>query len=311
MFFIKIIIFLLFRMNEYYYIRYNLYKYFLNIDDDTYDYYLTIIIPILYLSLLLLTLFALLLLQNISGFSVIYIIFLVLFYIITYRLIISIKSISTDETLIKYKNFYELRNIIFKENFKYALNQYKKGVINEDIKYLYSIREIIIKNINNTENIYGDDAKKILNSSYDLLKYFDLNEYIEKGFYNRLYVEKLNFIDSNLPYIIRESGKNISYINFELLEDYPKQQLELLKYLNDKYAKKLSFTSKNIFTAGFNKKLNDKISEYKINIYYYIAIASIFIIILLHGLFVYLNNILASIYLIIIIISLISLYYFN
>ena len=103
-------------MNEYYYIRYNLYKYFLNIDDDTYDYYLTIIIPILYLSLLLLTLFALLLLQNISGFSVIYIIFLVLFYIITYRLIISIKSISTDETLIKYKNFYELRNIIFKEN---------------------------------------------------------------------------------------------------------------------------------------------------------------------------------------------------
>ena len=96
---------------------------------------------------------------------IIYIIFLVLFYIITYRLIISIKSISTDETLIKYKNFYELRNIIFKENLKYALNQYKKGVINEDIKYLYSIREIIIKNINNTENIYGDDAKKILNSS--------------------------------------------------------------------------------------------------------------------------------------------------
>ena len=81
--------------------------------------------------------------------------------------------------------------------------------------------------------------------------------------------------------------------------------------MNDKYAKKLSFTSKNIFTAGFNKKLNDKISEYKMNIYYYIAIASIFIIILLHGLFVYFNNILASIYLIIIIISLISLYYFN
>jgi len=204
-----------------------------------------------------------------------------------------------------------LRNIIFKENLKYALN--KKNVENvEEINYLKSNKETIIKNINNTENIYGKEANKLLNSSYDLLKYFDLNEYIEKGFYNRLYVENLNFIQTSLPYIIRHPIEaTIVYINFELLEDYPTQQKELLKYLDLKYNKKLSFTSKNIFTADFNKKLNNTISNYKTIIYYYIAISVCFIIILLHGLFVYFNRTLASIYFSLIIIALIVLYYYN
>jgi hypothetical protein len=236
-------------------------------------------------------------------------ILLICFYIITYKLIISLKSITTDETLIKYKKFYELRNIIFKENLVYALNQ-NNIENNADIKYLYSNKEVLLKNINNTENIYGNDAKKILNSSYDLLQYFDLNEYIEKGYYNRLYIKNINFMQKNLPYVIRENN-NITYINFELLEDYPQQQLELLKYLNVKYNKNFSFTSKNIFTAEFNKKLNKSISNYKINIYYYIAISVVLIIILLHGLFVYLNNILASVYLILIILVFIIMYYFN
>ena len=298
-------------MNEYYNIRYNLYKYFLNIDDDSYNYYLYIIIPILYIIVLLLSLFGLLLLQNISGFTIIYMILLICFYIITYKLIISLKSITTDETLIKYKKFYELRNIIFKENLVYASNLYNTGVVkNADINYLYSNKEVLLKNINNTENIYGNDAKKILNSSYDLLQYFDLNEYIEKGYYNRLYIKNINFMQKNLPFVIRENNI-ITYINFELLEDYPQQQLDLLKYLNVKYGKDFSFTSKNIFTAEFNKKLNKSISNYKINIYYYIAISVLLIIILLHGLFVYLNNILASVYLILIILLFIILYYFN
>ena len=298
-------------MNEYYYIRYNLYKYFLNIDDDNYNTNLSIIITILYIILILLSLFALLLLQNITGFTIIYIILLVFYYIITYKLIISLKSISTNETLIKYKNFYELRNIIFKENLKYAL--YVKNVETiEEINYLKSNKDTIIKNINNTENIYGKEANKLLNSSYDLLKYFDLNEYIEKGFYNRLYIENLNFIQTSLPYIIRHPTETkIVYINFELLEDYPTQQKELLKYLDLKYNKKLSFTSKNIFTADFNKKLNNTISNYKTIIYYYIAISVCFIIILLHGLFVYFNRTLASIYFSLIIIALIVLYYYN
>jgi len=298
-------------MNEYYYIRYNLYKYFLNIDDDNYNTNLSIIITILYIILILLSLFALLLLQNITGFTIIYIILLVFYYIITYKLIISLKSISTNETLIKYKNFYELRNIIFKENLKYALDVKNVETI-EEINYLKSNKDTIIKNINNTENIYGKEANKLLNSSYDLLKYFDLNEYIEKGFYNRLYIENLNFIQTSLPYIIRHPTETkIVYINFELLEDYPTQQKELLKYLDLKYNKKLSFTSKNIFTADFNKKLNNTISNYKTIIYYYIAISVCFIIILLHGLFVYFNRTLASIYFSLIIIALIVLYYYN
>ena len=92
-------------MNEYYYIRYNLYKYFLNIDDDSYNYNLSIIIPILYIILVLLSLFGLLLFQNITGYTIIYMILLISLYIITYKLIISLKSITTDETLINIRSF--------------------------------------------------------------------------------------------------------------------------------------------------------------------------------------------------------------
>jgi hypothetical protein len=306
-------------MNEYYYIRYNLYKYFLNIDDDNYNWYLNLVILILYLLIILLTVFALILMQNISGFTIIYIIFLILFYIASYNLIISLKSISDNETLIKYQKFYDLRNIIFKENLKYALNKYKDDIKNNDIEYLYSNKQTVLRNINNTENIYGKEADKLfnlsLNSSYDLLKYFDLNEYIDKGYYNRLYITNTNFIQNNPNYIKKQltlsANKSIYYIDLESLEDYPQQQSELFKYLNNKYNKKLSFTSKNIFTADFNKKLAKSISNYKLNIYYYIIISLLLIILLLHGLFVYFNYALTYIYFGIIILSLIIMYYFN
>jgi hypothetical protein len=305
-------------MNEYYYIRYNLYKYFLNIDDDNYNWYLNILIPIIYLLIILLTLFALILLMNISGFAIIYIILLILFYVSAYKLIISLKSISDDENLIKYKKFYELRNIIFKENLKYALNNYRTITNNNDVNYLYSNKETILKNINNTENIYGKEADNLFNisfnSSYDLLKYFDLNDYIDKGYYNRLYIEKSNIIQNNPNYIISQrisTNKYIHYIDLEILEDYPAQQSELLKYLNAKYDKNLSFSSKNIFTADFNKKLTQSISNYRLNIYYYILISALLIILLLHGLFIYFNYALTYIYLASIILSIIIMYYFN
>jgi hypothetical protein len=302
-------------MNEYYNIRYNIYKYFLNIENDDYDYYLSILIPILYLIIILLSLFVLILIQNITAYTIIYIIFLVLFYIIVYKLISSLKCIRTNETLMKYKNFYDFTNIIFKENLKYALNHNKKsGYINEDIKYLYSNKEKLLSNINNTDNIYGEDANKLLNTSYDLLKYFDLNEYIEKGFYKRLYISDFSFIDKNMPYIINDKkDKNniIRYIDLEILEDFEVQQKQLLNYLNKKYNKLLLFSSKNIFTPNFNKNLHNLISNYKINIYYFIGISIYFIIILLHGLFVYFNYILTYVYVSLVILSLIILYYFN
>jgi hypothetical protein len=256
--------------------------------------------------------------MNISGFAIIYIILLILFYVSAYKLIISLKSISDDENLIKYKKFYELRNIIFKENLKYALNNYRTITNNNDVNYLYSNKETILKNINNTENIYGKEADNLFNisfnSSYDLLKYFDLNDYIDKGYYNRLYIEKSNIIQNNPNYIISQrisTNKYIHYIDLEILEDYPAQQSELLKYLNAKYDKNLSFSSKNIFTADFNKKLTQSISNYRLNIYYYILISALLIILLLHGLFIYFNYALTYIYLASIILSIIIMYYFN
>ena len=301
-------------MNEYYNTRYNLYKYFLNIDTD--DYYLNIIILILYSITFLLSFFAVILLINFNGYTILYLILLISYYIITFNLLNSLKSIRTNETLIKYKKFYEFTNIIFKENLKYALNSYKTNVnyrSNEDIKYLYSIKDTILLNINNIENIHGEDAKKLFNTSDDILKYFNLDEYISKGFYNKLYIEKNNFIDKNLPYIITNDWfkLKIKYIDFEILERYENQQAQLINYLNIKYNKKLSFISKDIFTPNFYKNLNKLISNYKKSIYYYIIISVFFIIILLHSLFVYFNYFLTYIYLAIIIIAFIILHYFN
>lgn len=302
-------------MNEYYNIRYNIYKYFLNIENDDYDYYLSILIPLIYLIIILLSLFVLVLIQKINSYTIIYIIFLVLLYITVYKLISSLKSIRTNETLMKYKNFYDLTNIIFKENLEYAIVFKRKKddiYMNDDVKYLYSNKETILSNINNIDNIYGEDAKKLLNSSHDLLKYFDLNEYIEKGFYKRLYLSKFNFIDKNMPYIIEDNiYKNIKYIDLEILEDFELQRKQLLDYLNKKYNKSLLYGSKNIFTADFSKKLEKLISNYKINIYYFIGISIYFIIIILHSLFVYFNYILTYIYILLVIISLIILYYYN
>jgi hypothetical protein len=296
-------------MNEYYNTRYNLYKYFLNVDAD--DYYLKIIILILYLITFILSVFAIILLLNFNGYSIIYIILLISYYVITYNLIISLKSIKTNETLIKYGKFYEFTNIIFKENLECALNSYKNNqnvLYNANIKYLYSIKDTILLNINNIENLYGEDAEKLYNSSDDILKYFNLDEYISKGFYNKLYITNINFIDKKLPYIINET-KEIKYINFEILERYDKQKSQLINHLNIKYNKNLSFWSKHIFTPNFYKKLNTLIANYRKNIYYYIFISMIFIIILLHSLFVYFNYVLTYIYISIIIIALIILYY--
>jgi len=297
-------------MNEYYNTRYNLYKYFLNVDAD--DYYLNIIILILYLITFILSVFAIILLLNFNGYTILYIILLIFYYVITYNLIISLKSIRTNETLIKYGKFYEFTNIIFKENLKYALNSYKNNenvLYNPDVKYLYSIKDTILLNINNIENLYGDDADKLYNSSDDLLKYFNLDEYISKGFYNKLYIDKLDFIDKiNFPYIIK-GADDITYIDFAILERYDKQISQLINHLNIKYNKNLSFWSKHIFTPNFYKKFNTLIANYKKSIYYYIFISMIFIIILLHSLFVYFNYVLTYIYLAIIGIALIILYY--
>jgi|LakMenE18May11ns_1017448.scaffolds.fasta_scaffold9921937_3 hypothetical protein len=302
-------------MNEYYNTRYNLYKYFINVDSDEYHLNLLSIIYLItfvsYLITFILSVFAIILVLNFNGYTILYIILLICYYFITYNLITSIKSIETNETLIKYGKFYEFTNIIFKENLEYALNKYNDNpnvLYNADVKYLYSIKETILLNINNIENLYGEDADKLYNSSDDRLKYFDLDEYISKGFYNKLYIDKNNFIDKNLPYIIKED-KDIKYINFEILERYDKQKSQLINHLNIKYNKKLSFWSKHIFTPNFYKNLNTLIANYKKNIYYYIFISMIFIIILLHSLFVYFNYVLTYIYLAIIGIALIILYY--
>ena len=172
-------------MNEYFKVRYNLSKFFLNVDNNVYEYYLNIIIPLLYLVPILLLGLPFIFIKsyndviNITTF--IYIFLLVILMVITYKLINSLKDIQTNPIINKYNDYYKLVNIIYRENYANS----KKYVQLE-------VKEKLLKNIGNIENLYGEKARRFLNTTKDLLQYDDN---INEKFATRLYIDnfKSNF----------------------------------------------------------------------------------------------------------------------
>jgi hypothetical protein len=287
-------------MNEYYKKRYNLSNYFLNIDNDDYATYMYIILILILIILIIYTIHPILFIiinkrTNIS--IIIYIIFLIVLYIISYNLYISLKNISSNELILSYHNYYKLANIIFKEN----LN-------NTNLKSDFKNR--IIKNIKIIENIYDNNKANIFfNTSTDILKYYthinlsydntNENSNIENIYTQRLYIDLKNFkfLHINLESkFINNDTNNIdlmeisnddkhSYVDLKIMEEYYKDSNEkklLLKYINNKYYTNFNnLYIPSIFTSKFNKKLDNIINNLKNNIYNFIYISIIKHIILL------------------------------
>lgn len=304
-------------MNEYYKSRYNLYKFLLNIDTDEYNIYLSIFLPILYIIIVLLSLFILILIKTTNISIIIYIIFLVLLYITSYNLVQSLQSIKTNEILLQYKTYYQLYNCLFKENLKISLKNSGETTRETTNNILLLLKNDLLDNINNIENIYGDDAKKLLNS-YDISKYYDLDNYIAEEMDYKLYIDnkdtELSFIKKNREFVVIIDN-NLKYIDLKVLYEpnmnYSESSI-LLNYINKKYNTILStLYIKPIFTPKFNKSLNELINNLKRNIYYFIIILCYFIVILLQGLICQYNMIITHIYMIIIIIAFIIMYYNN
>lgn len=301
-------------MNEYYKKRYNITNYFLNIDDDEYNNYMTMITIFLFIMLIIYTIYPIIFIiinKKVNITIVIYIIFLIFYYIISYKLYISLKNISSNELLLNYKNYYNLANVIFKEN----LN---------NIKFKNNINDIIIKNINNIENVYGNKANIIRNTTPDILKYYthnsnsNLNSNIENIYTQRLYIDYENFkyLHKNLKFIVSvDDIDKTQYVDLKILEEYYKNTTErklLLNYINNKYNTNFKYLyTPTILTARFNKKLDIIINDMKNNIYNYIYISIYFLIISLQNLLIQFNIFMVYLYISVISILFIFMYYYT
>lgn len=278
-------------MNEFFKVRYNLSKYFLNVDNNTYEYILTVIIPLLYLIPILLLGLPFLFIKsyddiiNITTF--IYIFLIVILSVVTYKLINSLKDIQTNPIINSYNNYYKLANIIYRENYANS----KKYVQTE-------IKEKLLKNIGSIENLYGEKARRLLNTTKDLLQYDDS---INEKFVTRLYIDNyknFKYLINNNYYVSKEipyTNYEVTFIDLKTMEEYYKdrqisERKLLLNYLNQKYNTNLTTTYiPSIFTGNFNKKFRKIIDDYKYSIYLYLTIISYFILVLFQGILLNFN----------------------
>lgn len=314
-------------MEEYYKIRYNLYKYFMNIDSDTYDIYIyTFIINIIILGILL-PIFLISVIKNVNIYILIFALFIILFYYISYKLYYLFKNIQNNNELKSYKLLYEILNIIYREN---------KETIKDFNKFKNMENDILKPNIRHIENIY-DDSKinnLILKSenNNDIIKYYDLDDYLNndnafnllyniedtKSFITTIGVNK-DYINYTYKYDNNDPGNTRIQIKLNILFDKNRiiddniieTQNKLLKYINKKYNKKLSTLYINLDINDDKYLYKDLIKTLKSNILYYTIIVSYFILMMLHGLFINLNILLTYIYIFTITIFIFIMYYYN
>ena len=314
-------------MEEYYKIRYNLYKYFMNIDSNTYDIYIyTFIINIIILGILL-PIFLISVIKNVNIYILIFALFIILFYYISYKLYYLFKNIQNNNELKSYKLLYEILNIIYREN---------KETIKDINKFKNMENDILKPNIRHIENIY-DDSKinnLILKSenNNDIIKYYDLDDYLNNdNSFNLLYNKKdtksfittigvnndyINYTykyDNNDPDTTRIQIKlNILFDKNRIIDDnIIETRNKLLKYINKKYNKNLSTLYINLDINDDKYLYKDLIKTLKSNILYYTIIVSYFILMMLHGLFINLNILLTYIYIFTITIFIFIMYYYN
>lgn len=298
-------------MNEYYKIRFNFTKYFINLDIQ-----LSLIKNLIYVVLLLSLIFIISIFNNNNhlnpiNFSI-YILHIIFLIYISYILLKNIYDIKKNELIINYNNYFELVNCIFKENLANSINIYKTNGIqkNTNLYDLYLINDELIKNVNDIENIYNSpDVNSLLASTSDILKYYDIEKLINNNFDKRLYLTSNSKFNNNRYNKYLNNENNEKYLDLELLNDYPIKS-QLLDYLNKKYSKNFSdvYLKPPFLSPSFNNKFNEIIDEFKWNVYNYLMTISFFIFLILHALYLSYNHYITYIYIILIIIFIIILF---
>ena len=295
-------------MNEYYKIRYNITNYFLNLDIQ-----LSLLKNLLYIVLILCSFFIILIFNDTSINTIIYIIHFIYLIYTSYILLKTIDDIKKNEIINNYNNYFQLINCIFKENLYNAININKISKINKNTKLyeLYNIKDELIKYINNIENIYIErDINILISSTPDIIKYYDIDKYINNNFDKHLYLPKNSKFNNDRykKYLKYEFNDEI-YLDLQLLNNNPIKS-ELLNYLNKKYGKNFNnvYLEPPFESPSFNNKINKVVNDYKWTIYNYLISIAFFIFIILHILFYYYNINIIIIYIIAIIISIIYIF---
>jgi hypothetical protein len=282
-------------MEEYYKIRYNLYKYFFNIDNDNYSLILNTLMYTILFILMLLSCFFIVLIKTVDLYSISFTLIFIFYLYISYSLITVLSNIEKDEYLQTYKNYYEICNIIYREN----------KVIDKNI--IHSIKNINKIFDSNELNIFINNT---INNN-DILKYTDLNNFDNtKLFYKQTDIPELfNTFD-----FIGKSG-NKTYILLDKLFDdstygnlYKDAQIAVLNYINQKYKKKFKTLYINKNAPELNK-YDSYISKINRYIYLFIIFSIYFLIIAFHGLFIRYNYYFIYAYIITIILLLIISFY--
>ena len=146
-------------MEEYYKIRYNLYKYFFNVDNDNYNSIVSLLFYIILSILMGLSCFLIVAINMVDFNLILFIIMLILYIFSCYYLLSSLSNIEKDDNLNTYKQYYDICNTIYREN----------GIIDNTI----------VPNIKNIEKIFDPSELNIfINNNInnnDILKYVDLN----------------------------------------------------------------------------------------------------------------------------------------
>jgi hypothetical protein len=281
-------------MEEYYKIRYNLYKYFFNVDNDNYNTIVSLLVYIILSILMGLSCFLIVAIDAVDFYLIAFIIFLILYIFSCYYLIKVLSDIEKDDNLKTYKQYYDICNIIYREN--------------------KIIDDTIVINIRNIEKIYDpSELNIIINNNInnnDILKYIDLNNFDN----TRLFFNRNDIPGLIIDYSFIGSYKDKSFIKLDILFDYDNSykdaQQVVLNYINKKYKKRYTtlYIPKN--SRDINK-YDKYISKIRLNSYIFILLSIYFLIICLHGLFIRYGYYLICSYIInLLILSSLSICYF-
>jgi Ca2+/Na+ antiporter len=273
-------------MEEYYKIRYNLYKYFFNVDNENYDFILTTLFYIILCVLMCLACFFIVVIDTVDLYLITFVIFFIVYLYLSYCLLRTLSDIDKDENLNVYKTYYDLCNVIYREN----------GII--DIN--------IVPNIKNIEKIFDPSELNIfINNNItnnDILKYTDLNNFDN----TKLYFDPKTMLDLFISNNYIASDTNKSYIKLDVLfndvsynNPLKDSQQVVLNYINRKYKKHYTtlYIPKNSLEIN---KYDNYISKIRQNSYLFILLSVYFLVIGFHGLFLRYDYYLISTYLIII-----------
>jgi hypothetical protein len=258
-------------MEEYYKIRYNLYKYFFNVDNDNYNTIVSLLIYIILSILMGLSCFLIVAINSVDFYLIAYVIILILYIFSCYYLITILSNFEKDNNLNTYKQYYDVCNTIYREN----------GIIDKNI----------VPNIKDIEKIFDPSELNIfINNNInnnDILKYIDLNNFDN----TRLYFSQNNIPDLIIDYNFVSFYKNKSYIKLDVLfenntnDSYKEAQRVVLNYINKKYKKRYTtlYIPKNSHDIN---KYDKYISKIRQNFYIFILLSIYFLIIFFHGLFI-------------------------